>query len=93
VVTSSNTAESWGIDRAREPHPQDPLQDMQDICPAHVQPRLQQGYYEYLGAKEHQDWDITAGEISRANRCYNDYDDEIERLRGQLQCLQSQLDD
>jgi hypothetical protein len=47
----------------------------------------------YLNAKEHQDLDIAAGEISRANHCYNQYEDDIDMLRGQIRCLQLQLDD
>jgi hypothetical protein len=47
----------------------------------------------YLDAKELRDLDIAAGEISRANRRYDQYKDDIDKLRGQIRCLQLQLDD
>jgi hypothetical protein len=37
--------------------------------------------------------DIATGEFSRANRHYDQYEDDIDMLRGQIRCLQLQLDD
>jgi hypothetical protein len=92
VGTSSNTAESWGIDRQGNLVHRTPCK----ICKTyalHVYNHAFDRDNEYLDAKERRDWDIAAGEVSRANRRYNNYDDEIERLKGQLRRLQSKLDD
>jgi len=92
VGTSSSTAGSWGVDgQANLVH-----RNLCKICKEyalHVYNHAFDRDTEYLDAKERRDLDIAAGEISRANRRYDQYEDEIDMLRGQIRRLQQQLDD
>jgi hypothetical protein len=56
-------------------------------------PRHSTGISDILTQRSTETWDITAGEISRANHHYDEYEDDIEMLRGQVRHLQHQLDD
>jgi hypothetical protein len=92
VGTSTSTVDTWGVDRRGNLVYRTPCKTCKEYA-LHVYNHTFDCDKGFLDTQDHRDLEITAGEISRANRCYDEYKDDIEMLRGQIRCLQLQLDD